>query len=34
MTEERTILSEGVLFEELEIEEMEEIVAPATVVTN
>ena len=34
MTEEKTILSEGVLFDELEVEEMEEVVAPAIVVTN
>ena len=32
MTEERTNLSEGVILDELKIEEMEEVVAPAVVV--
>ena len=34
MTEEMTILSDGVLFDELEVEEMEEVVAPGVAVTN
>ena len=34
MTEEMTILSDGVLFDELEVEEMEEVVAPGTIATN
>ncbi len=34
MTEEITILSDGVLFDELEVEEMEEVVAPGMVVAT
>jgi hypothetical protein len=31
MTDEMTILSDGVIFDDIEIEEMEEVVAPAVV---
>jgi hypothetical protein len=34
MTNEMTILSEGVILEDVEIEEMEEVVAPAIILTN
>ena len=34
MTEERSIYSDGVIFGELEIEEIEEIVAPGILVTG
>ena len=33
MTDEMTILSDGVIFEDFEIEEMEEVVAPAGLIT-
>ena len=34
MTNEMTILSEGVILEDFEIEEMEEVVAPGMIVTQ
>lgn len=34
MTDEMTILSDGVIFDDLEIEEMEEVVAPAIVLVG
>lgn len=34
MTDEMTILSDGVIFDDMEIEEMEEVVAPGAVITG
>ncbi len=34
MTNEMTILSEGVILDDMAIEEMEEVVAPAIILTN
>ena len=34
MTDEMTILSDGVIFDDMEIEEMEEVVAPAIVLVG
>ena len=34
MTEERTVYCEGVILEEIEFEELEEVVAPAILATN